>query len=152
MQVNVDKKLAFKIAGQSFTLRDRSEANDIRSSFLKDYKDILKEHGSAFALMEYNALEQNYNYFIGFEIADKDIIKENNFISYDVGESEYLEVPVENVEGLKEGYRYTYEDYFPNKKYFHGLGPDIEFYQYDETSDDIANVKLFICLRKNPHA
>ena len=152
MQVNVDRKLAFKIAGKGFTIKNREDVSEIRLSFLKEYKNILKEHGAAYGLMEYNALEQNYNYFIGFEIADKDTINQNDFIVYEVEESDYLEVPVESLDGLKEGYIYTYKEYFPNKKYFHGLGPDIEFYQYDQDNDSIASAKLFICLRENPHA
>lgn len=152
MQVKVDKKLAFKIAGKSFKIDSREDAGEIRDDFLKTYRDILKEHGAAFGLMEYNALDQDYNYFIGFEISDKETIDKNKFLVYEIPEASYLEVPVEGEDGLKEGYRYTYEEYFPNKKYFHGLGADIEFYQYDETTDNIGNVKLFILLRENPNA
>lgn len=152
MQVNVDKKLDFKIAGQSFTIKSREDAEDIKKEFLKEYEELIKSFGSAFGLMEYNAIDQNYNYFIGFEICDPDLIENNNFIINEIPESTYLEVPVDTDGGIKEAYRYTYEDYFPNKKYFHGLGPDIEFYQYDEENNSIGNTKLFICLRENPHA
>ena len=149
MQVKVDKKLAFKIAGQSFTIKSREQAKDIRDKFLEENKDILKDQDTFFGLMEYNALDQNYKYFLGFKIKDKSLFDKNKFISYEVPEGEYLEVPVDSEDGLKEGYRYTYEEYFPNKKYFHGIGPDIEAYKYD---NGIKDVKLFISLKENPHA
>ena len=152
MQVNVDKKLGFKIAGKAFKIDKREDANLIRDSFLNEHKEILKEHGAAFGLMEYNALDQNYNYFIGFEVSDRETIEKNNFLVYEIPGSYYLEVAVEGLDGLKDAYSYTYKEYFPNKKYFHGLGPDIEFYQYDESTDSIGNVKLFILLRENPNA
>lgn len=152
MQVNVDKKLGFKIAGKSFKIDKREDAHQIGDSFLNEYRQILKEHGAAFGLMEYNALDQNYNYFIGFEVSDRETIEKNNFLVYEIPGSYYLEVAVEGLDGLKDAYSYTYEEYFPNKKYFHGLGADIEFYQYDESTDSIGNVKLFILLRENPNA
>lgn len=152
MQVNVDKKLGFKIAGKAFKIDKREDAHQIRDSFLNEYRQILKEHGAAFGLMEYNALDQNYNYFIGFEVSDRETIEKNNFLVYEIPGSYYLEVAVEGLDGLNDAYSYTYEEYFPNKKYFHGLGADIEFYQYDESTDSIGNVKLFILLRENPNA
>ena len=139
MQVKVDKKLAFKIVGKTYTLESREQAKDIRDKFLEENKEILKDQDTLFGLMEYNALDQNY----------KDLTDKNDFISYEVPEGEYLEVPVDSEDGLKEGYRYTYEDYFPNKKYFHGIGPDVEAYKYD---NGIKDVKLFISLKENPHA
>lgn len=151
MQVNVEKKQALKIAGRSFNIKNRSDAKPIRDEFLNKYKPILKELGAAFGFLEYNAIDNSYGYFIGFELSDDDIISENRFRTYEVEESLYIELPVEG-QNLEEAYRYTYEDYFPNKKYFHGLGPDIEFYQFDSKEDKLGNIKLFICIKENPHA
>lgn len=151
MQVNVEKKQALKIAGRSFNIKNRSDAKPIRDEFLNKYKPILKELGAASGFLEYNAIDNSYGYFIGFELSDEDIISENRFRTYEVEESLYLELPVEG-QNLEEAYRYTYEDYFPNKKYFHGLGPDIEFYQFDSKEDKLGNIKLFICIKENPHA
>mgnify|MGYP000115115591 CR=1 FL=1 len=151
MQVNVDKKQALKIAVRSFEICKRNEAKPIRDEFLSKYKNILKELGSAFGLLEYNAIDKSYIYSVGFELSDDNLIKENRFRTYELDESIYLEVGVDG-ENLEEAYDYVYKEYFPNKKYFHGLGPDIEFYQYDIKEDKIGNMKLFICLKENPHA
>lgn len=150
MQVNIYNKENFKIKGKSFVIKNRNEAKEIRQEFFKKYEQVLKDIGSAYGLMEYNALEQNYNYFLGFKASDKNLPDEDEFISYDIAKAPYLEVEVNGEDGLDEGYDYVYHEFFPNKKYFHGLGPDIEFYKYDQSN--ISDVKLYICLKENPHS
>ena len=151
MNTIIDKRNSLKIAGRSFTIKDREDAKPIRDEFLNKYKSLLEDLGSAYGLIEYNAIDKSYSYFLGFELSDLAIIEENGFRTYELGEDVYLEVPVEDA-NLKEAYRYTYKDFFPNKKYFHGLGPDIEFYQYDLENDQLGNFKLFILLKENLHA
>lgn len=151
MRVNVVKKQALKIAVRSFELENRNEAKAIRDEFLSKYKKLLREVGSAFALMEYNAIDQSYIYSIGFKLSDNSLVKESGFRIYELDESTYLEVDVSG-ENLEEAYNYVYKEYFPNKRYFHGLGADIEFYQYNSDEDKIANIKLFICLKENPNS
>lgn len=152
MQINIDKKPGFKISGKSFTINNREESEKLREEFLEDFKEKgLEEFGAMFALMEYDAINQDYKYFLGFETSDEDFINENNLEVREVEESLYLEVPVENSD-LESGYKYTYEEFFPNKKYFHNIGPDIEFYQYDQENEKIGNVELYIALKENPHA
>lgn len=152
MQVNVDKKQAFKIAGKPYKLSDRAEAVEYKKEFYENYRErVLEDLGAFYGLMTYNALDQSYDYFLGFELNDQEIIDELELEIREVDESYYLEVPIEN-EDLEEGYRYTYQEFFPNKKYFHGIGPDVEFYQYDENKNEIGNVELYICLKLNPNA
>ena len=151
MNTNIDKKPGFKIAGLAYTLNDRNESKAIRDKFLNEYKNKgIEDFGSFYGLMEFNALEQNYNYFLGFELADKEVIDDLDFNLREIPESYYLELDIED-ENLGEAYDYTYQKFFPNKKYFHGLGPDVEFYQYDQKDEKIGNVCLYICLKLNPH-
>ena len=153
MQVNIDKKPGFRLAGKEYNLENANDAKNVRENFLKEFKDYdVKSLGSFCGLRQYNALDGTYKYFLGFEISDPDFIKEKNLDLVEIEESLYLEVPVDGEDGLSEGYRYTYEEFFPNKKYFHGLSPDIEFYQYDNQSKKIADVNLYISLMANPHA
>lgn len=152
MQVNIDTKQALRLAGKAFKLTDKSEAGPIRDDFLKTYQyDLLDELEAAYGLLQYNAIDQSYDYFLGFELADETIIADKGFEIREIDPSLYLELPVEGMDGLAEAYHYTYEEFFPNKKYFHGLGPDVEFYQYDSKQKAIGNVELYICLKKNPH-
>lgn len=150
MEVNIDQELAFKIAGKDYIIKDRSRAQNIRDEFIGEFKDILREHGACYGFLEYNALEQNYKYILGFELSDDCIIKNNNFTTYKLKKNPYLEVNIEDKD-LENGYKYAYESFFPNKKYFHGLGPDVEFFQYDRQNDDIGQIKLFIALKENPN-
>ena len=152
MQVNIDKKAGFRVAGKAYTLDSKDQAKNIRKEFLEEFtSDDLKDLGSFCALRLYNAKDDNYNYFLGFEIADNDFIENHDLEIKEVEESLYLEVPVEGEGGLDKAYEYTYEEFFPNKKYFHSLGPDIEFYQYDHKKKAVGNVSLFIAVMKNPH-
>lgn len=153
MQVNVDKKPGFRLAGREYKLNNANDAKDVRKNFLEEFKDYdIKELGSFCGLKQYNALDGTYKYFLGFEISDPDFISEKNLDLVEIEESLYLEVPVDGEEGLSEGYRYTYEDFFPNKKYYHALGPDIEFFQYDDECKKIGNVELYISLMENPNS
>lgn len=152
MNTNIDKKPGFKIAGLAYTLNERAEAEAVRNEFFYNYKDRgLEDFGAFFGLMEYNALEAQYNYFLGFELSDQEIIDDLGFEVREVAESLYLEIDLDD-KSLDEAYDYTYEKFFPNKRYFHGLGPDVEFYQYNESDNEIGHVELYICLKINPHA
>lgn len=150
MEVNIDQELAFKIAGKDYIIKDLIQAQNIRDEFIGEFKDILREHGACYGFLEYNALEQNYKYILGFELSDDCIIKNNGFTTYKLDKNPYLEVNIEDKD-LEAGYKYVYKSFFPNKKYFHGLGPDVEFFQYDRQNDDIGQIKLFIALKENPN-
>ncbi len=151
MQVEIDKKPALKIAGRAFEINNRKDARDIRQRFFEEYEDrCLKDLGAGYGLMEYDALHQIYKYFIGFEISDQDLIDELGFDIKEIAESLYLEIPIDGFD-LEEGYSYTYEEFFPNKKYFHNIGPDVEYFQYDDSENEIGNVSLNISLMENPH-
>lgn len=153
MQVNIDKKPGFRLAGKEYNLGNASDAKEVREKFLDEFKGYdIKELGSFCGLRQYNALDGTYKYFLGFEISDPDFIKEKNLELVEIEESLYLELPLDSLDGLMEAYRYTYEEFFPNKKYFHALGPDIEFFQYDDESKEIGNINLYISLMENPHA
>ena len=152
MELNIDKKPGFKVAGLSYKLEQRSEAEAIRKDYCDKYCDRgLREFGAFTGLMTYNALEDSYEYFLGFEISDQEVIDDLDFEVREVEEALYYEAIVEGLD-LESSYEYVYEKFFPNKKYFHGLGPDIEFYQFDETNNEIGKAELYICVMENPHA
>lgn len=151
MELNIDKKPSFRIAGLSYQIKKRTEADALRKEFFNSYKDRgLEEFGAFYGLMAYNAIANAYDYFLGFEIADQEVIDDLGFEVREIAESLYYMPIVEGID-LESSYQYVYEKFFPNKKYFHGLGPDIEFYQYDEGKDEIGKAELYICLMENPH-
>lgn len=150
MQITVNNQPGLRLAGKTYKLEDIGQAGKIRKKFLDEFNDVdLGELGSFCGLRKYNALDGTYDYFLGFETSDKDFIKQRSLEIYETDESLYLEVPVGSEDLLEEGYRYTYEEFFPNKKYFHSLGPDVEFFQYDNQKKAIANVGLYISLMEN---
>lgn len=153
MQINIDNQPGIRLAGRAYKLENGSDAKEVRRKFLEEFKDLdLKDLGSFCGLRQYNALDGTFDYFLGFEISDPDFIKEWSLEIYEIEESLYLEVPVDGEDGIEEGYKYTYEEFFPNKKYFHSLDPDLEFFQYDGKKREIGNVSLYISLMENIHA
>ncbi|WP_099321186.1 GyrI-like domain-containing protein [Anaerococcus sp. Marseille-P3625] len=152
MDTNIDKKSAIKLKGKSFKIKNRDEALAIRNDFVKSYIDSkLVDLESFCGLMQYDAMDDSYTYFLGFEIADNEILDDLDFIDRQIDQSLYLEIFLNEEESLEDAYRYAYEEFFPNKKYFHNLSSDVEFYQYDMENKRIGNSELYISLMKNPH-
>lgn len=119
MQINVDNQPGLRLAGRAYKLENASDAKEVRRKFLEEFKDLdLKDLGSFCGLRQYNALDGTFDYFLGFEISDPDFIKEWSLEVYEIEESLYLEVPIDGEDGLDEGYRYTYEEFFPKQKVF----------------------------------
>ncbi len=152
MDTNIDKKSAIKLKGKSYKIKNRDEALAIRNEFIKTYIDSkLVDLESFCGLMQYNAMDDSYTYFLGFEIADNEILDDLDFIDREIDQSLYLEIFLNEEESLEDAYKYVYEEFFPNKKYFHNLSSDVEFYQYDMENKRIGNSELYISLMKNPH-
>lgn len=152
MDTNIDQKSALKLKGKSYKIKNRDEALAIRNEFIKTYIDSkLVDLESFCGLMQYNAIDDSYTYFLGFEIADNEILDDLDFIDRQIDQSLYLEIFLNEKESLEDAYKYVYEEFFPNKKYFHNLSSDVEFYQYDMENKRIGNYELFISLMKNPH-
>ena len=151
MESNIDKKPGFKLAGLFYKIDKRDKAAAIRKDFCDKYWEKgLRDFGAFTGLMTYNALDNSYEYFLGFEISDESVIDDLDFEIRQVDEALYYEALVDGLD-LESSYKYVYEKFFPNKKYFHGLGPDVEFYQFDEANNEIGKAELYICLRENPH-
>lgn len=152
MDTNIDQKSALKLKGKSYKIKNRDEALAIRNEFIKTYIDSkLVDLESFCGLMQYNAMDDSYTYFLGFEIADNEILDDFDFIDREIDQSLYLEIFLNEEESLEDAYKYVYEEFFPNKKYFHNLSSDVEFYQYDMENKRIGNSELYISLMKNPH-
>ena len=153
MQTNIDIMPQLRLAGKEYKLDDVSCAKEVRRKFLERFTDVdLKDLGSFCGLRQYNALDGTYKYFLGFEISDSDFIRQRDLDIFEIEETLYLEIPIDDEDSLEEGYKYAYEDFFPNKKYFHSLNPDLEFFQYDYEKKEIGNVSLYISLMENVHA
>lgn len=152
MDTNIDQKSALKLKGKSYKIKNRDEALAIRNEFIKTYIDSkLVDLESFCGLMQYNAMDDSYTYFLGFEIADNEILDDLDFIDRQIDQSLYLEIFLNEEESLEDAYKYVYEEFFPNKKYFHNLSSDVEYYQYDMENKRIGNAELYISLMKNPH-
>lgn len=153
MNISIQKKSGFKVAGIKSKNIDTSECSKLWERFYSKfrYDELLKLGNGQMYGMCYDVKDcNNINYMVCCDVKDVDAAKKIGLDIVEVEESEYAILSLEGKipESIHNGWKYAMEVFFPQYGYMHSGTPDFEVYGDGNMNEDNYRMELWIPIVK----
>lgn len=153
MNISIQRKRSFKVAGIKSTNIDTSECSNLWEKFYSEFRhDELAHLGNGQMYgMCYDVKDcNNINYMVCYDVKDVEVAKKMGLEIVEIEESEYAILSLEGKipESIHNGWKYAMEVFFPQNGYMHSGTPDFEVYGEGNMDEENYKMELWIPIVK----
>ncbi|WP_036730261.1 AraC family transcriptional regulator [Peptoniphilus mikwangii] len=154
MNIRIQKKPAFKVAGKSIRNIESALCPKAWEELYSKYShEVLSEFGSgqSFGMCFDVDNINNINYMACYDVVDVNKAKEMGLEVFEIEEGDYAVV---NLKGkvpdcIHEGWKYLMEVFFPEHGYMHSGKPDFEVYSEGDMDSENYEMELWVPVVKD---
>ncbi len=154
MDVKIQKKKAFKVAGLKIENTDSSACPDLWKTLFSRYShEALSKlgNGQSYGMCYDVQSESKINYMACYDVNKLEEAKKLGLYIFEVDEAEYaifsLRGPIPGC--IHEGWKYAMEVFLPKNSYMHAGAPDFEVYSEGDMNSPDYTMELWIPICKH---
>lgn len=149
MDITIEKKDAFKIAGLKAVGIENSKCPDIWDTLFQKYSDEELEKlgsGQAYGTCYEPSNKNTINYMAAYDVKDVERAKELGLDILEVPEAEYAVVKLKGAvpSCIHKGWKYVVEIFLPEQGYKHAGTPDFEVYKDGDMDSPEYEMELWV--------
>lgn len=157
MNVKIEKKQAFLIAGLSVKMNMKAKHSNILTTL---WKDLMEKEPFEFYLsigdgQSYGACydlkaEDNFSYMAGFDVKNKELAKSNGLEILEIPEADYaiIELNGKVPDCIHKGWEYVVGTFLPENGLKHAGTPDLEVYTEGDMDSNDYKMQLWVPVEK----
>ncbi len=153
MDIKIERKKAFAIAGLSINTNDSSDFPKLWQELMTSKGiEILCSIGSG---QDYGACfnaksEKDFSYMAGFDVSNKELAISNDLEILEIPESDYAIIPLKGKvpDCIHKGWEYVLATFLPENGLKHKGTPDLEVYTKGNMDSDDYEMQLWVPVEK----